>query len=249
MVGLGILLFIAHLLGDFFILAKRTIEKDNLSYSSVLLHAFIYQLVFLLLLGFVELNSLFITLIFIIGISHFVIHSITYYLCRYTSKKVNFLKNNLFFIEQILMVTLIFIGIHMMKQETIAFYFNLSEDNHYYLRIILVFLLINRPSNILFKKIFTQFKPISKETPNELNEDRTYKNAGAAIGTLERTLMMICLINQLYSSIGLILTAKSIARYNRISQEPQFSEYYLLGTLSSVLFAIIFYFIGFNLIP
>lgn len=32
------------------------------------------------------------------------------------------------------------------------------------------------------------------------------------------------------SAIGLVLTAKSIARYGRISKEKNFAEYYLLGT-------------------
>lgn len=47
-------------------------------------------------------------------------------------------------------------------------------------------------------------------------------------------------INQ-YSAVGLILTAKSIARYERISKDQEFAEYYLIGTLTSVLFSILLY--------
>lgn len=41
-----------------------------------------------------------------------------------------------------------------------------------------------------------------------------------------------------YSAIGLVLTAKSIARYDKIAHEPEFAEYYLLGTLLSTVIAI-----------
>lgn len=33
--------------------------------------------------------------------------------------------------------------------------------------------------------------------------------------------------------MGLVLTAKSIARYDKISKDQTFAEYYLLGTLLS----------------
>ncbi|WP_146088548.1 DUF3307 domain-containing protein [Lacrimispora xylanisolvens] len=42
-----------------------------------------------------------------------------------------------------------------------------------------------------------------------------------------------------YSAAGLVLTAKSIARYDRISKDQDFAEYYLLGTLMSTAGAIL----------
>ncbi|GMA43371.1 hypothetical protein GCM10025853_08280 [Tetragenococcus halophilus subsp. halophilus DSM 20339] len=41
-----------------------------------------------------------------------------------------------------------------------------------------------------------------------------------------------------YAAIGFVLTAKSIARYNKIAEDPKFAEYYLLGTLLSSLLVI-----------
>ena len=57
------------------------------------------------------------------------------------------------------------------------------------------------------------------------------------IGTIERIIIFIS-IGQ-YSAIGLVLTAKSIARYDRISKEKDFAEYYLLGTLISTVSVIV----------
>lgn len=47
--------------------------------------------------------------------------------------------------------------------------------------------------------------------------------------------MLFFLSIQQYSSVGFILTAKSIARYNKISEDQAFAEYYLLGTLLSTI--------------
>lgn len=47
--------------------------------------------------------------------------------------------------------------------------------------------------------------------------------------------MLILLAVRQYSAAGLVLTAKSIARYDKISKESDFAEYYLIGTLLSLL--------------
>lgn len=59
------------------------------------------------------------------------------------------------------------------------------------------------------------------------------------IGTLERIIMVIFISIGQYSAVGLVLTAKSIARYDRISKDQAFAEYYLLGTLLSTICAVI----------
>lgn len=69
------------------------------------------------------------------------------------------------------------------------------------------------------------------------------KKAGGFIGFLERFIILIFLAINQYSAIGLVLTAKSIARYDKISKDQVFAEYYLLGTLLSALIVIIAYFL------
>jgi len=95
-------------------------------------------------------------------------------------------------------------------------------------------LLIHKPANILISGILSQYKPIAKEA-----EEASDKNTGRFIGTLERTVMVILMSINQYSAVGFVLTAKSIARYDRISKEQEFAEYYLLGTLFSTICAIV----------
>lgn len=133
---------------------------------------------------------------------------------------------------------------------------------------ILALLLIHKPANIAITKLLSIYKPKDKEEVNtefklevyneiknnvELNDavstdtnerkkaenkDTNY-NAGSFVGTVERIIMLIFLFIGQYSAIGLVLTAKSIARYDRITRDPEFAEYYLLGTLLSTLIAIL----------
>ena len=56
---------------------------------------------------------------------------------------------------------------------------------------------------------------------------------------LERIFILLMLTINEYSSIGLVITAKSVVRYKKISEDPIFSEYYLLGTLLSTIIVII----------
>ncbi len=70
-------------------------------------------------------------------------------------------------------------------------------------------------------------------------EDKNDIKAGRIIGTLERIIMLFFINICQYSSIGLVLTAKSIARYDKISKNQSFAEYYLLGTLLSTISVLI----------
>lgn len=62
--------------------------------------------------------------------------------------------------------------------------------------------------------------------------------AGRYIGTLERIIILFFLLIKQYNSIAFTLTAKSLARFDRITHDRNFAEYYLLGTLLSTLIAI-----------
>jgi hypothetical protein len=64
------------------------------------------------------------------------------------------------------------------------------------------------------------------------------QNAGLYIGWLERFLVLTALLLQSPATVGLILTAKSIARYPEFKSE-RFAEYFLIGTLLSISIAIL----------
>lgn len=63
--------------------------------------------------------------------------------------------------------------------------------------------------------------------------------AGKYIGILERILIITLAATNTISAIGFVFTAKSIARFNEISDNRRFAEYYLIGTLISFFVALI----------
>ena len=103
------------------------------------------------------------------------------------------------------------------------------------LRWALLLLLIHKPANITFKKLLSKYDAAETDKPD------TLPGAGAVIGSLERTLCAIFIGLGQYASIGLIYTAKSIARFKKIEENPRFAEYYLIGTLYSILFVVVCY--------
>ncbi len=62
--------------------------------------------------------------------------------------------------------------------------------------------------------------------------------AGALIGALERALTITFVLLGQYTALGLVLTAKSITRFEKL-KDRRFAEYYLVGTLASMLWAIL----------
>ena len=100
------------------------------------------------------------------------------------------------------------------------------------LKLIFYVLLVGKPTNIVFKILFAKYQPNMKKKMD------TIAGAGSMIGFLERLVIGACLLYGQFASIGLVFTAKSIARYNKISENPAFAEYYLIGSLFSILSAL-----------
>ena len=78
------------------------------------------------------------------------------------------------------------------------------------LRWILLLSLIHKPANVSFKKMLSKY-----EASGDAGKPDTLPGAGAVIGSLERVLCAIFIGLGQYASIGLIYTAKSIARFKR----------------------------------
>ncbi|MEO7216250.1 DUF3307 domain-containing protein [Mucilaginibacter sp.] len=62
------------------------------------------------------------------------------------------------------------------------------------------------------------------------------KNAGKYIGIIERLIICVLVYQGQYEAIGLLITGKSILRYNSANEEAK-TEYLLIGTLLSIFIA------------
>ena len=65
----------------------------------------------------------------------------------------------------------------------------------------------------------------------------TADNVGAVVGVLERLLVVILILGRAEIGIGLVVAAKTLARFKQLD-ERSFAEKYLVGTLASVTVAV-----------
>lgn len=77
---------------------------------------------------------------------------------------------------------------------------------------------------------------LKQEWPEE-DEAGGVPGGGRLIGILERTLVLVLLLNQQWAAMAILVTAKSIARFEELKVR-RFAEYYLVGTLTSLLVAL-----------
>lgn len=240
-----ILLLLGHILGDFYFQTKGLAEKKEKSKKWVLLHCLCYWGTMVLIVLPVISYEI-ILAVTLASILHFVIDITKYtYLSVITKKNklTQVIERNIFFVDQILhLLSLIFIAYGIVINDVVIKEWKVIENFFSAVGIaevlilswVLALLVIHKPANIAIQKLLMVYKPENKE-----DETKKDNNAGRFIGTIERIIMLILLSIGQYSAIGLVLTAKSIARYDRISKEKDFAEYYLLGTLISTVTAII----------
>lgn len=239
-----LLLLLGHVLGDFYLQTKGMVEKKEKSIKWVLLHSLCYFGT-MILISLPIISYEIILAITIASILHLVIDILKYsYLSVMTkkSKKTPVIERNIFFVDQLLhFLSLIIIVYGILINDVVISEWKVTKDFFSTVGIpevliiswILVLLIIHKPANIAIQKLLMIYKPENKD-----DDAKKDNNAGRFIGTIERIIMLIFLSIGQYSAIGLVLTAKSIARYDRISKEKDFAEYYLLGTLISTLVAI-----------
>ena len=243
------LLLLGHILGDFYLQTKGMAEKIEKSIKWVLLHGLCYWGM-MLLIGLPFISYEIVLVVTAASVLHLAIDVAKYnylFIMSKKSKKTQIIERNVFFVDQILhLISLAVITYWIVVNDVVIRELNLIEGFFSTVGIsevltlswILALLAIHKPANIAIQKLLMVYKPENKE--EDITKDN---NAGRFIGTVERTIMLIFLSIGQYSAIGLVLTAKSIARYDRISKEKDFAEYYLLGTLISTVLVIIVSFI------
>jgi hypothetical protein len=241
---LGLIYLTAHLLGDYYFQSKNISEKKNKYLLYLLIHLLIYTtVVFAITLPFWSISLIVFNLIF--SFIHFAIDLLKHILHKMNrSGFTDKYSAHIYVIDQALhILSILFISALFPLNENSALFqiLNFNITGVYsptVLKWLCLLLFIGKPANITFAKLFARHKPVYGEVESN-------NKAGATIGILERLIIVTFMSIRQYSAIGLVLTAKSIARYKMISEDREFGEYYLIGTLVSVLSAVTAYLILF----
>ena len=238
-----VLFIFAHILGDYYFQSEKLADKKAKSFSWLLLHGLLYAVGYGIVLCFFFSVNMLLGALILWG-AHFVIDLIKWLFERRLSFPLHgkerpyidvFKRMRMLYLsDQVLHLLSIFAVCFLMRSfigaPELFFPIKPAFPIEKTSRGILLFFVLLKPVNITFKRCFTFLKP-EKQKVEALN-------AGAIIGDMERLLSALFLMLGQYAAIGLVFTAKSIARYKKISEDKEFAEYYLMGTLFSVISAL-----------
>ncbi|MFA7107694.1 MAG: DUF3307 domain-containing protein [Sphaerochaetaceae bacterium] len=240
--NLLILLLIGHFLGDFYFQTDEIARNKIGCKPKLIKHCLLYTLAMLIVIVPLFTPKLFIYSL-IISFIHFIVDFIKSNIKNREKHEVS-----IYFLDQAIHIFVIIGFAIFLSKNLYIFYldpikklFDLFKVNGFkILSAILALLIIMKPASITIKIVLAKYSGFIKE------EKEGVPNTGALIGELERFIILLMLTQGQYAAIGFVLTAKSIARYKKIVEKIEFSEYYVLGTFLSTLIAIITYLIIFS---
>jgi hypothetical protein len=215
-------LLLSHLLTDFMLQPSKWIDDRNKRHFKsvyLYLHTIITAIAALLFIGPSYWQT-----ILIIFISHTLIdgwkswrpQTITYFL-----------------IDQALHIIIILACWYYTfytQADLLATWKSLGANTHLWI-IVTAFVLASFPSGIMIGQMTRKW---SDQLPNGAG----LANAGKWIGILERSLILIFLLQNQYAAIGLLITAKGLLRFSEKDRQEEKTEYVLIGSLISVFLSI-----------
>ncbi|MFA6939965.1 MAG: DUF3307 domain-containing protein [Clostridiaceae bacterium] len=248
-----IILLLSHIFGDYYLQTDEMADKKEESIRWLYKHCLLYWAAYLLIS--IPVFSL---KIFLAGLAMAILHAIVdackfYYNKKKNKDKTNLItKRNIYIFDQGIHLACLIAAAYILTTGNVTLTVNAAINKFFDIAMLsklstvcylTALLIIHKPANITIMRLIAVYKPVSGGQDGKKQRDY---NAGSFIGTVERIIILIFLSIEQYSAIGLVLTAKSIARYDRISKDKDFAEYYLLGTLISTAFVTV---ITFLLIP
>jgi hypothetical protein len=97
--------------------------------------------------------------------------------------------------------------------------------------ILAIAIFLTTPAGILIGKLTNQWR-------EKITNAESLANAGKWIGITERLIVLTLVVQNQYSAIGLLVTAKGIIRFNEKDRPETKTEYLVIGTLLSIGIAI-----------
>lgn len=239
------LLFLAHILGDFYFQPSSWVEnryekhlKSIRLYQHVLIHAvFVFTILFCAgySLTIVCYGSAFVL------VTHLLIDVVKSYLPR---------TSTYFFLDQVIhlmMLIILWACINSDNDKVIAHLF--QKVDYKFVGVIIAYSLVLKPTSIIISMLLEQWSEIAKSNSNSGQEERrdsittaegedikSLISAGKIIGMVERVLILTFVLLNQFSGVGFLLAAKSVFRFGDLKEknDHKMTEYVMLGTLLSV---------------
>ena len=217
-------LVLAHLLTDFvFQPASWVADRSEKHFASgkLYLHGLVTAVVACIFIGWAYWPA-----VSIILVTHILIDGWK----SYRPKKVSY-----FLIDQLLHLAVIVVcwGISFQDMTLVrSLLHRWNGDLHNWV-VLAAFVFVTSPAGILIGQLTGQWSKKIDDADNSL------AHAGKWIGIAERIIVLILVLQNQYSAIGLLVTAKGIIRFNEKDRQEVKTEYLVIGTLVSIGIAIV----------
>lgn len=250
MSNIVIAMMLSHFIGDFYLQTDKSVEKRFENYLWTLLHGAVYIIPGIFIFHIYTHEGL--TGYFLVfACSHLTYDTVKFFIMK--SKKGGKAKQQK--TNEVLMIDWVFIADQAAHLLTIAIicivylnrhgdisvlpnfigYINIDTDTFdKIMRATLILAIIIQPVSITFGKLFNIEKLVVLKTKESPDTD-TIKGSGTIIGYLERLIIVSLLFLGEYEAIGLVIAAKSIARFNGNVT----AEFYIIGTFYGVISTIV----------
>lgn len=232
--SLFIKLFLAHILGDFFLQPSKWVEKKR---QQKLRSPYLYMHV--ILVAGLSWLLLFQLQYWWIALTIFITHSLIDWAKIEWDVRQPGTKAWSFIIDQlahIIVISICALVVYTVQNNDLQVLWS-KVWNATTLKILLAYLLVTRPFGFLVGMLTQHWR---EEIAEQQDKDSLAK-AGSWIGMLERVLVLTFVLLGQYSAIGFLVAAKSILRVSdKIEENPRKqTEYVLIGTLISFTIALL----------
>jgi Protein of unknown function (DUF3307) len=237
-------IYLAHLLTDFVFQTHRLVErKRHRKFSAYAAHGIIHYLAAITIVGFVMRGSILsLRTHLVLGalvLIHLLIDLAKMELAR---MRPIFDGSAAYVSDQVLHLLTIVLAAYLLLPamrfaDLAAWLANIRNIPNKFLAVPVVYVAVVFGGGYLIRFLTRSLaEGVKSHAPDKANEQ--LQNAGLYIGWLERFLVVTSLLLQSPATVGLILTAKAIARYPEFKSE-RFAEYFLIGTLLSISVALV----------
>ncbi len=216
-------LLLAHLLTDFILQPSAWIESRNKKHfasGKLYLHGFVTALAAWILIGWsywlVALVIL-ITHILIDGWKSYQERNVVYFLA-----------------DQLMHLIIIFACWYFtfIRWANVQQGWSRLNGNEHFWLIVTATVFLTMPTGILIGQL-------TKNWRDQIPDSENLASAGKWIGMVERIIILIFVMQNQYSAIGLLIAAKGIIRFNEKDRQEIKTEYLVIGTLLSMGIAIV----------
>jgi hypothetical protein len=215
--------FLSHLITDFILQPKAWVAERNARHFSspkLYWHGLITAIFAWIMAGWQY---------WLIAIIILITHTVIDGWKSYKAQTVNW-----FLIDQLLHILVItgcwfFIFFQWNEISAVWQKMNVQKDTW---KLITGFVFVTIPAGILIGQF-------TKEWRDKIPDAENLANAGKWIGIIERIIILVFVLQNQYSAIGLLIAAKGIIRFNDKDRQEIKTEYLVIGTLISIAIAII----------